>query len=122
MAARPHLAGDDRLPGRLILGSTFNWPDLPEYALGVALGACFEILFRRSRLGVNHAAWSNCLLPENSRRYSDAKHFQTDMSNAIKLVCLILPIPLAGCAGNKNYLMNVKERKVALLGYCHRVW
>lgn len=30
------------LPGRLILGSTFNWPDLPTYALGVALGACTE--------------------------------------------------------------------------------
>ena len=27
------------LPGRLVLGSTFNWPDLPAYAAGVALGA-----------------------------------------------------------------------------------
>ncbi len=27
------------LPVRLVLGSTFNWPDLHGYALGVALGA-----------------------------------------------------------------------------------
>lgn len=30
------------LPGRLILGSTFNWPDLPAYALGIILGALLE--------------------------------------------------------------------------------
>lgn len=30
------------LPGRLVLGSTFNWPDLPAYALGIALGAWAE--------------------------------------------------------------------------------
>lgn len=30
------------LPGRLVLGSTFNWPDLPAYALGVGLGAWVE--------------------------------------------------------------------------------
>ena len=30
------------LPGRLVLGSTFNWPDLPAYALGVAMGAWTE--------------------------------------------------------------------------------
>ncbi len=30
------------LPGRLVLGSTFNWPDLPAYALGIALGALAE--------------------------------------------------------------------------------
>jgi hypothetical protein len=35
------------LPGRLILGSTFNWPDIPAYALGVALGAGAEIRFRK---------------------------------------------------------------------------
>ncbi len=40
------------LPGRLILGSTFNWLDLPAYALGVALGAGVELRFRRSTLGV----------------------------------------------------------------------
>ncbi len=34
------------LPGRLVLGSTFNWPDLPAYALGVALGAWAEWLLR----------------------------------------------------------------------------
>jgi hypothetical protein len=30
------------LPGRLVLGSTFNWPDLPAYALGIAMGAWAE--------------------------------------------------------------------------------
>ena len=30
------------LPGRLVLGSTFNWPDLPAYALGVGIGAWAE--------------------------------------------------------------------------------
>ena len=35
------------LPGRLVLGSTFNWPDLPAYALGIGLGAWSEGLFRR---------------------------------------------------------------------------
>ena len=37
------------LPGRLILGTTFNWPDLPAYALGIGLGACCERLFLRKR-------------------------------------------------------------------------
>jgi hypothetical protein len=27
------------LPWRPLLGSSFNWPDLPAYAVGVALGA-----------------------------------------------------------------------------------
>jgi hypothetical protein len=35
------------LPGRLVLGSTFNWPDLPAYALGIGLGAWSEWLFRK---------------------------------------------------------------------------
>jgi len=35
------------LPGRLILGSTFNWPDLPAYAFGIAIGAVVEFSFRR---------------------------------------------------------------------------
>ena len=35
------------LPGRLILGATFNWPDLPAYTLGVAMGVGGEFLFRR---------------------------------------------------------------------------
>lgn len=26
------------LPGRLVLGSTFNWPDIPAYALGIICG------------------------------------------------------------------------------------
>ena len=34
------------LPGRLVLGNTFNWPDLPAYALGVALGAWAEWRWR----------------------------------------------------------------------------
>jgi hypothetical protein len=29
-------------PGRLVLGNTFNWPDLFAYALGVGLGAWVE--------------------------------------------------------------------------------
>lgn len=30
------------IPGRLVLGSTFNWPDLAAYALGIGLGAWTE--------------------------------------------------------------------------------
>jgi hypothetical protein len=30
------------IPGRLVLGSTFNWPDLPAYAMGVGAGAWAE--------------------------------------------------------------------------------
>lgn len=30
------------LPGRLILGNTFNWPDLPAYVLGIGTGALAE--------------------------------------------------------------------------------
>jgi hypothetical protein len=35
------------IPGKLVLGSTFNWPDLPSYALGVALGAWTEWRWRQ---------------------------------------------------------------------------
>jgi hypothetical protein len=28
--------------GKLALGNTFNWPDLPAYAVGIALGASAE--------------------------------------------------------------------------------
>ncbi|MES2659241.1 MAG: DUF2809 domain-containing protein [Verrucomicrobiota bacterium] len=38
--------------GHLVLGSTFNWPDLPAYAIGVAVGALLELRsagFNRSR-------------------------------------------------------------------------
>ncbi|MGD9420295.1 MAG: DUF2809 domain-containing protein [Verrucomicrobiota bacterium JB025] len=35
------------LPGRLVLGTTFNWPDLAAYAVGVAAGAAVEWLGRR---------------------------------------------------------------------------
>jgi hypothetical protein len=34
------------LPGRLVLGNTFNWPDLLTYALGIALGALAEWCLR----------------------------------------------------------------------------
>lgn len=36
--------------GALILGSTFNWPDLLAYAVGITMGGCFEFAFfsRRS--------------------------------------------------------------------------
>lgn len=37
------------LPGRLILGSTFNGPDLPAYALGIILGALLEHRFSRAK-------------------------------------------------------------------------
>jgi hypothetical protein len=35
------------LPGRLILGSTFAWPDLVAYLGGTALGACGEFIWRK---------------------------------------------------------------------------
>lgn len=35
------------IPGKLVLGNTFNWPDLPAYAVGIALGAWAEWLLRR---------------------------------------------------------------------------
>jgi hypothetical protein len=35
------------VPGRLVLGTTFNWPDLLAYALGIALGAWAEWCLRR---------------------------------------------------------------------------
>ena len=34
------------LPGRLVLGNTFNWPDLPAYAVGIVLGAVAEWRWR----------------------------------------------------------------------------
>ncbi len=37
------------LPGRLVLGATFNWPDLPAYALGVGLGSWLEWRLRKPR-------------------------------------------------------------------------
>ena len=36
------------VPGRLVLGTTFNWPDLPAYAVGIALGAWAEWGWQRS--------------------------------------------------------------------------
>jgi len=30
------------LPGRLVLGNCFNWPDLAAYAVGVSIGALVE--------------------------------------------------------------------------------
>jgi Protein of unknown function (DUF2809) len=32
----------DTIPGKLILGNTFNWPDLPAYAAGIALGLLID--------------------------------------------------------------------------------
>jgi hypothetical protein len=29
--------------GSLILGNTFNWPDIPAYAVGIVLGALIEV-------------------------------------------------------------------------------
>jgi len=40
------------VPGRLVLGSTFNWPDLPAYALGIGIGAWVEWLLRRESSNV----------------------------------------------------------------------
>lgn len=33
--------------GSLILGSVFNWPDIPAYAIGIALGAILDAAVRR---------------------------------------------------------------------------
>ncbi len=33
------------VPGRLVLGSTFNWPDLVAYAIGVGLGVASEGMY-----------------------------------------------------------------------------
>ena len=30
------------IPGKLVLGNTFHWPDLPAYAVGIAIGALAE--------------------------------------------------------------------------------
>lgn len=35
------------IPGRLVLGSTFLWPDLVAYAVGIALGALAEWRLRK---------------------------------------------------------------------------
>jgi hypothetical protein len=34
------------LPGRLVLGTTYNWPDLLAYAVGIAFGALAEWRWR----------------------------------------------------------------------------
>lgn len=39
--------------GALILGSTFGWPDLPAYAIGILLGAVLECLLRKRDTGGN---------------------------------------------------------------------
>ena len=39
------LIRDTRL-GSLILGSTFNWPDIPAYAVGIAFGALMDCVWR----------------------------------------------------------------------------
>ena len=35
--------------GHLVLGSTFNWPDLAAYGIGVAIGAAVETGWRKWR-------------------------------------------------------------------------
>jgi hypothetical protein len=39
------------IPGRLVLGNTFKWLDLPAYAVGIAFGALAEWRLRRSPSG-----------------------------------------------------------------------
>jgi hypothetical protein len=39
------------IPGKLVLGNTFNWPDLLAYAAGIALGAVAEWRWRGRRRG-----------------------------------------------------------------------
>lgn len=34
--------------GHLVLGSTFNWPDLPAYAVGILAGVIVELTVRRA--------------------------------------------------------------------------
>ncbi len=34
------------IPGKLVLGNTFHWPDLPAYAVGITLGAWAEWRWR----------------------------------------------------------------------------
>jgi len=36
------------IPGKLVLGTTFLWPDLVAYAVGIALGASAEWRLRKS--------------------------------------------------------------------------
>lgn len=43
------------VPGRLVLGSTFNWPDLLAYAIGIVAGAVLEHLIRRPAPGCRSA-------------------------------------------------------------------
>jgi hypothetical protein len=37
------------IPGKLVLGNTFCWPDLLAYAVGIALGALTEWKRQNSR-------------------------------------------------------------------------
>jgi hypothetical protein len=38
------------IPGRLVLGNTFNWPDLIAYAVGIALGTLAEWQLRSGKV------------------------------------------------------------------------
>jgi hypothetical protein len=38
------------IPGRLVLGNTFNWPDLIAYALGIGIGAVAEWRLRSGKV------------------------------------------------------------------------
>ena len=48
------------LPGRLLLGTTFVWSDLPAYAVGVALGVLAEYGLRRILRGRKDAVSTAC--------------------------------------------------------------
>jgi len=37
--------------GSLILGNTFNWPDIPAYAVGIVLGTLIEVAARPASRG-----------------------------------------------------------------------
>lgn len=39
------------IPGKLVLGNTFHWPDIPAYAVGVLLGALAERKLVAKRAG-----------------------------------------------------------------------
>jgi hypothetical protein len=34
-------------PGALVLGSTFNWPDIPAYAVGIVIAALIDRLWQK---------------------------------------------------------------------------
>lgn len=55
------------IPGKLVLGNTFNWPDIPAYVVGIVLGALAEWRWRNGGGGVapRRDYPSPCRWPEN---------------------------------------------------------